>query len=293
MRRAAPLLISVLLTTGLYAAEPNPTPRQRDLILQLMEATGAGDLGATVLDTLFAQVEKQYVTDAEARQDSPDSVAEGRELFAAFREHASRIDFDGLLQEEFVRIYSRHFTEQELTELIAFYRTPLGVKTIRLMPQLMADGMEAGGRLLTPKIEEAMSAALRDVQKKRPWRQTMSDIRGVATALEAWALDHDSLYPLSDYAGLKELLSPVYIREFPEKDLWDSEYAYAVSTDRQHYRIVSSGADHIFEWDSRNVGTGPADEVATRYSERLEEDLVFQDGTFLQAPAQARVNEED
>jgi hypothetical protein len=36
-------------------------------------------------------------------------------------------------------IYARYFTVQEMRDLAAFYRTPIGAKTLRVMPQLMTD----------------------------------------------------------------------------------------------------------------------------------------------------------
>jgi hypothetical protein len=38
-------------------------------------------------------------------------------------------------------IYARHFTAQELREIIAFYRTPTGGKLLQLTPQLSAEVM--------------------------------------------------------------------------------------------------------------------------------------------------------
>ena len=60
--------------------------------------------------------------------------------------------FPARFEEEFRKIYSyqeivdiqagllvKHYTEPELRELLAFYRSPLGQKAIRIMPEVMAD----------------------------------------------------------------------------------------------------------------------------------------------------------
>jgi len=76
-------------------------------------------------------------------------------------------------------------------------------------------------------------------------------------------------------------------QKFPEKDMWGHPYEYVVSPDRHHYRIVSAGADGIFEWDSRkleNVKEGQP----TRYRDRLEDDLIFEDGVPVQLPVQLK-----
>src|SRR5688500_3531264 len=123
---------------------------------------------------------------------------------------------------------------------------------------------------MSPKLEELMREVTEEHEKKRPWRRTMSDMTSVATALEAYAIDHDEKYPAGDYASLKDLLSPIYLTTFPEKDMWGHQYAYVVSDDRQRYRVVSSGADSIFEWDSRRiVPLEGNDERQVRYRPRL------------------------
>jgi len=47
-------------------------------------------------------------------------------------------------------IYARHFTVEELREIIAFYRTPTGAKVLRLTPQLTAEVMAA----ITPRLPD-------------------------------------------------------------------------------------------------------------------------------------------
>jgi hypothetical protein len=157
--------------------------------------------------------------------------------------------------------------------------------------------MEAGIENVGPKIDKVMAEVIEIQEKKRPWRRTMSDIRRVATALEAYSIDHEERYPNGDYAALKELLAS-YLTAFPEKDMWGNGYAYVVSPDGSTYRLISSGADGNFEWDSRRVATKSADEMLedapeTRYQERLEVDLIFENGYFLQVPLQAKSKTDD
>lgn len=48
------------------------------------------------------------------------------------------------LKPEFVKIYADAFTAAELRDLNAFYATPTGQKTIRMMPSLMTQGAQIG-----------------------------------------------------------------------------------------------------------------------------------------------------
>ncbi len=44
--------------------------------------------------------------------------------------------------EEFAKIYASHFTEQELKDLVAFYKSPLGKKSIDQEPQVFASASQ-------------------------------------------------------------------------------------------------------------------------------------------------------
>jgi hypothetical protein len=291
MRRRFLTIIILAAAVPLFATEPNPSLRQRELVEKLLEVTNVNQASLAMMDAVFVQIEKQFVASAEARGNRPADIAESKELFSEFRQRSSKIDLAGIMQEAYIRIYAKYFTEEELEALIAFYSTPAGKKSIEVMPDLAREGMEAGARELSPKIVQIMSEATHEQEKKRPWRRTMSDIRSLSTALEAYALDHDEVYPTGDYASLKSALAPDYLTEFPDKDIWGHPYAYVASADRKHYRLVSAGADSIFDWDSRRIApeTEPA---ATRYRDRLEDDIIYADSTFVQLPAQAKPDEE-
>jgi hypothetical protein len=56
------------------------------------------------------------------------------------------------LEPEFIRIYSEAFTAAELDELTAFHQTPIGKKSLKVMPGLMAEGMKLG----QTKVQENM-----------------------------------------------------------------------------------------------------------------------------------------
>ena len=297
MRRSLVTALFVLVALPLFATDPNPSARQRELIGKLLDVTDANKAGLAMMDAMFGQIEKQFLQEAAAKGNDPDDLEEAKEMFALFRERASQIDIAGLMREASIRIYAKYFTESELVDLTTFYETPTGRKSIEVMPLLVREGMEAGVEYVAPKIDEVMGEVLAVQEKKRPWRRTMSDIRSVATALEAYMIDHEDRYPTGDYAALEELLAP-YLTMFPEKDIWGNAYAYVVSSDGSTYRLVSSGADGNFEWDSRRVSVKSAEEMledapATRYQDRLEADLIFETGSFLQLPLQAKPKNDD
>src|SRR5215470_19813009 len=74
------------------------------------------------------------------------------EAIANLRQELDRIQFEYMMNivGEGPVIYARHFTAQELREIIAFYRTPTGGKLLQLAPQLNAEVMG----MVTPHMSE-------------------------------------------------------------------------------------------------------------------------------------------
>jgi hypothetical protein len=246
---------------------------------------------------MYGEVEKQFVEEAQAKGGDPDDIQEGRELFASFRDHCKKINFDDLLHDAQVGLYARYFTEDELQGLVAFYDSPAGKKTVEVMPRLMSDAMRLGAETMGPKLQEIMASVRKEQEQKRPWRRTTADMRALATAIEAYQTDQEdgTFPPATDLAGLKTNLDGITMsQELPEQDVWGHAYAYVVSPDRRHYRIVSAGADGIFDWDSRKIDVArKGDSSTVRYRDRLEDDLIWEDGAFVQLPVQAKPKAKD
>lgn len=59
-----------------------------------------------------------------------------------------------MLKGDLARLYASNFTEPELLELARFYRTDVGQKAIRLMPELYAQGAELGQRRVAEHLTE-------------------------------------------------------------------------------------------------------------------------------------------
>jgi hypothetical protein len=75
-----------------------------------------------------------------------------------FRKHMS---FD-VLKDQLAEVYSNAYTANELEDLIRFYKTPTGQKSIQLMPQLMSQGAEIG----TAQVRQHMPELLQMIKKE-------------------------------------------------------------------------------------------------------------------------------
>ena len=63
-------------------------------------------------------------------------------------------------------IYAQHFSTAEMRDLIAFYQTPLGVKTLRVMPQAATE-LSGKMRSRIPGLQEKVSLAFLNILQKR------------------------------------------------------------------------------------------------------------------------------
>jgi hypothetical protein len=61
-----------------------------------------------------------------------------------------QISFLAEAMKEAPPVYARHFTAAELNELAAFYRTPIGAKALREMPQVTGEFTA----LLAPRLQD-------------------------------------------------------------------------------------------------------------------------------------------
>jgi general secretion pathway protein G len=138
------------------------------------------------------------------------------------------------------------------------------------------------GILAAIAIPNLLNAVQRGKQKR-----TMSDMRALATAIEAYAVDNNK-YPsgaacangvyTADTTAQADansftVLSPTYIANPPRVDGWGRFVAFAHDTNNNHYRIVSAGRDGAFSYAGA-CGT----------TTDFNDDIAYADGAFLQWP---------
>ena len=76
------------------------------------------------------------------------------------------------LKPDFIQIYSEVFTEQELKDIAAFYRTPLGQKLLEKMPEVSTKSMQiVQKRMVTimPEVQKVIKETIeREKAEKKP-----------------------------------------------------------------------------------------------------------------------------
>ena len=79
---------------------------------------------------------------AKSLEDQNLTKAEMAEVKVAFMDYMSNLANDPELLKKSIELYNTNFTEDELNELIEFYKTPLGKKTLTALPAIMGDTMQ-------------------------------------------------------------------------------------------------------------------------------------------------------
>jgi len=96
-------------------------------------------LAQSIENTLNAQIQQQP------------SLAPYKEVMLNFFE--KHMGFESL-KDDLIAIYVEAFTEEELNDIMAFYETPTGRKTLEKLPELSAKGAQLGQSRVQQNIQE-------------------------------------------------------------------------------------------------------------------------------------------
>jgi len=135
------------------------------------------------------------------------------------------------------------------------------------------------GILAAIAIPNLLNAVQRGKQKR-----SMSDMRSLATAIEAYAVDNNIYPPAACAGGLYTTvgsavttgsftrLTPTYIAQPPRQDGWGEFLLFGSDAPGNNYNIQSKGRDKTA--GAINCGT----------TTDFNDDILFSNGTFLQWP---------
>lgn len=126
-------------------SDPASVSKSAD-IKRLMEVTDVGNLGRQIMNRLVLTMRKRR----------------------------SKVPWDAFMAEfdmnEFIEmvipIYERHFTHDEIEQLIAFYESPIGKKLIKVQPQIAIESMTAGQEWAKELIERIKARLPEEGTKK-------------------------------------------------------------------------------------------------------------------------------
>jgi len=182
---------------------PNPTPapspgpnissEKLALIKELMELTSSKktidevlkaqaeamekDLPAVIWATASAmpEVAKLPVLDRESlrMQVVTSALEASRKVHGLIME---KVDFNRIINEIAVPLYDKYLQENELRDLIAFYKSPTGQKMIEVMPQLLTESMNQVSDALVPKVTAVLTELERE-ETERMKKQVLEAVK--------------------------------------------------------------------------------------------------------------------
>ena len=156
------------------AAPVTVTPETRAAIKELIDVTKTREnLGRTFqmmsqnLPPQMAQaMNRQIETTATLSPEQKQKVRDGmNQPFENAVKEAMTIVSDPKVVDESIErmypIYAKHFTAAEIRQLTAFYKTPVGAKTLSTMPQVINESMQAGVTIFQPRLNALMEKTVK------------------------------------------------------------------------------------------------------------------------------------
>lgn len=120
-------------------------------------------------------------------------------------------------------------------------------------------------------------------RKGDPVDLTMSDMRAIATAVQAYAIDNNSNPQVSTMNELAGKIEPLYILATPAKDAWGRPFVYSVNQSNGEFFIASYGPDGKPDSGLYDQKGHPV-KAKLKIGERSGDDLIFIEHSFVHAP---------
>lgn len=170
-----------LLLLGCVAADAQePIPNEkRELIKELLDLTGVTKSVNAMLEAMSAQQERDLPGAIAQMSTQRESLtpAERVELDRQIRESAlramqrvkdffHRINYPQMVADLAVPIFDKHYSESELRELIVFYKSPVGRKSVDVQPAMITEMMVGISKDLLPMIQDEVKKIVEEETKE-------------------------------------------------------------------------------------------------------------------------------
>lgn len=172
------VLIVVSVAFGIHIKAQTPAPisdEKRKLIADLMANMKIEEQTSKMSDEVLKMYEKAYPTmfantidqlsgfSSDEKSQMKAKMIEGYlELSAKFRKRLPEvINYAEFIQETFYPLYDKYYSEQELKDMIAFYKSSTGQKVVASTPLIASESTAASLKLL-PKIMALMDELLKE-----------------------------------------------------------------------------------------------------------------------------------
>ena len=171
--------------------EPPPitiTPEKKALIKELLGLMNSGNAAEAIAIQFLEQTQQsaiiliksdlrewiqgQKVAPAEKKRLEAGMDESAQRILTRLRaEFPKRINMGEILEIVMLEVYDKFFTEAEVKDLIAFYKTPTGQKFIKILPQFSAEMLPRIGQLMDPAATQLATELLGDELKRLTGKQ--------------------------------------------------------------------------------------------------------------------------
>lgn len=151
-------LVAALLSLATAIRAQAPDPVRLAAARELMQVAGVAKQFDEVMPVLAQRLSEAFVAVA------PDKADEIRAVFGQVA--VKFVDRKGELIEQIAALYADKLTPEDMGAVVAFYRSPVGVKFIAIQPEMSRQAMALGQRWGSA-IGREIEAEARRVLKKR------------------------------------------------------------------------------------------------------------------------------
>ena len=157
------LLLSLLIfSTNLYA-EQTAKQQKIDELVNVMDMD-------SMVDSMYAQVEGMMQNMSVQMGVKPDEKAIFDKYYADMTEVLKTKMSWKKMQPMIIQVYDKHFSEQEIADMLAFYKTDTGQKILEKMPVVMQESMQMSQSLMKdamPKIQTLAQQLSDELEQSR------------------------------------------------------------------------------------------------------------------------------
>lgn len=153
MNKLLTVLALTLLCAAPAAAQDEPTPGEVAAVRELLEASRTRENFIAAMEMGMEQGGMGEMT------------PRIRGVLREFMDEHFRYED---LEPEFVKMYADVFTEQEIRDLAAFYRTPLGMRVVETLPEITAASQRIAMERLQSAMPQLMQAIMQAMEEEEP-----------------------------------------------------------------------------------------------------------------------------
>ena len=157
------LLLSLLIFSSSLYAEQNSKQQKIDELINVMNMDA-------MVDSMYGQVEGMMKGMSDQMGIKPSEQAIFDKYYGDMTTVLKTEMSWAKMQPMMISVYEKHFSEQEIADMLAFYKTDTGQKILEKMPVVMQESMQMSQSLMKdaiPKIQDIAGKLSEELKASR------------------------------------------------------------------------------------------------------------------------------